>query len=187
MSPNLSFLRFPLIGLALIGIASTGFFLGKGLTNSSSSGTVFAGSTPFDTAARGNSLSMATGVIELGTDAMYTLDHLTGDLTCWILNPRNGAVSVQFRVSAATAMGITGEADYVMTTGYMDFSGANEGNAKPAHSVVYVGDGNSGKAVGFVLMYNKQAIARGDATGGELRLISQMETRGINSIRPTGK
>lgn len=187
MSPNLTFLRFPLIGLALIGIASTGFFFGKSLTVPAGSGTLFAGSTPFDTAARGKSLSMATGSIELGTDALYTLDHLTGDLTCWILNSRSGAVSTSFRVSAATAMGITGEADYVMTTGYMEFSGGNEGNVKPALSVVYVGDGNSGKAVCFVLMYNKQALVRGDATGGELRLISQMETRSINSIRPTGK
>ncbi len=187
MSSIFTFLRLPMIGLALIGIAVSGYFFGKSQGVPSNSGSVFAASMALDTAARGKSLSLATGVIEVGTDALYSLDHLTGDLTCWILDPRNGAVSVHFRISAATALGITGEADYVMATGYMNFSGANEGNAKPAQSVVYIGDGNSGKAVGFVLMYNKQAIARGDSTGGELRLISAMETRGINSIRDQGK
>lgn len=187
MSNKFRFPSLPVIVVALIAVAVSAYSLGKSHGNPFSSGSLFAGSIARDNAARGKSLSMATGVVEFGTETLYTLDHLTGDLTCWVLNPQNGAVSVSFRTNAATALGVTGDADYVMTTGIMDFSGGMQGNFKAAHSVVYVGDGNSGKAVGFVFMYNKQAIARGDATGGELRLISAMETRGIHAVRDQGK
>ena len=36
------------------------------------------------TAARTKSLSMATGLIDNNVEALFVLDHLTGNLQCWL-------------------------------------------------------------------------------------------------------
>ena len=42
---------------------------------------------------------MATGFVDSGVEALYGLDHLTGDLFCGVLNSRTGDVANRFRVS----------------------------------------------------------------------------------------
>lgn len=184
--------RFPAIaitGFVFLTVLAVGFVLGRSGGQTGWATPAWANLPAFDGAARGQSMSLATGVIEGGVEALYGLDHLTGDLFCWILNPRTGAVSNTFRISAGAALGVSGEPDYVLTTGLMDFSGGADGGARPAMSVAYVGDGNSGKVAGFVLMYNRGAIQRGnnDNSAGELRLISEMLTRDARAFRDQGK
>ena len=36
----------------------------------------------------GDGFAMATGNIDEDVDGLYTLDFLTGDLMCWVFNPR---------------------------------------------------------------------------------------------------
>ncbi len=188
MSSTNSFLKVALSGLVVLALVAAGFFVGRQDSSQGFARPAWAGMPGFDNAARGKSLSMATGFVDNGVEALYGLDHLTGDLFCWVLNTRTGDVANRFRVSAGQALGITGEADYVLSTGLMNFVGASEGNVRPAQSVVYVGDGNSGKIVGFALMYNRAAIQKGDAlNAGEFRQIATMLTRDINRIRDQGK
>jgi hypothetical protein len=185
MSATKGFHRIAISGIILLAVATAGFFIGR-FGGSSFENPAFASLPMFDNASRGKSLSMATGPVEEGIEALYTLDHLTGDLHCWLLNSHTGAVAASFQASAAEALGVVGEGDYVMTTGLMDFVGI-EGAVRPSWSAVYVGDGNTGKVVGYVLMYNRGAIQRGEVGPGELRLISEMVTRAANIQRDQGK
>ncbi len=188
MSSSNNFLRFVMPGCAVLALLAIGFVIGRQDASGGFSKSAFAGFPLVDNAARGKSMSMATGYVESGVEALYALDHLTGDLFCWVLNARTGAVASTFRVSAGGALGVVGEADYVMTTGLMDFAGGVDGNMRPAQSVVYVGDGNTGKVVGYVLMYNRTAIQRGEAlASGEFRLVSEMVTREVGRVRDQGK
>ena len=175
------------VSLLVLTLVYAGFAIGRGTSTDVLAKPAFAGLPGFDNAARGKSLSMATGFVENGVEALFALDHLTGDLFGWVLDSRTGNVASTFRISAGRTLNVSGEPDYVLSTGLMDFVGAAEGNLRPAQSVVFVGDGNTGKVVGFVLMYNRTAIQRGDdRSAGEFRLISEMVTRDARAIRDQG-
>ena len=107
-------------------------------------------------AARSKSISMATGLIDNNVEGLFVLDHISGNLQCWVLSPRTGQVGGVYRANIYQAMGTVkgGEADFVMTTGNFFFTGNNSGNVAPGQSVCYVADTKTGKVVGFGLVYN---------------------------------
>ncbi|MDA7875293.1 hypothetical protein N9A77_00875 [bacterium] len=132
------------------------------------------------TAARTKSLSMATGLIDNNVEALFVLDHLTGNLQCWLLNTKTGNVGGIYRASAATDLAVAGKSgtpEYIMTTGNFFFRGGSSGNAKPANSICYIGDANTGNVVGYSLTYNEQALNRGGAVNGALKLICKGAAR----------
>ncbi len=182
-----NFTRLLLGGLLMLAFTGVGFYFGAQSRHAAELTTLFESSafagSPLmnlarDSAARGKAMSLATGRVEENIDALYGLDHLTGDLFCWILNTRTGEVASTFTFNVNNGLGITdADADYVMATGSMDFNFARTGNERVAQSVVYVGEGNSGKVAGIVLGYERQ-------TGvGELRLISTAMTRSADARR----
>lgn len=115
-----------------------------------------------DAAARGKQISLATGFVDDGVEGLFVLDHLSGNLQCWVMNRRSGEIGAVFTGSASAELGGEkgGAVDYVMTTGTVDFI-KGSGQAKPAGCVCYVADGNSGKVVGFGFHYNAQIAAKG--------------------------
>ena len=186
-----NFAKLILTGLLLLAFTWTGFYFGVSQSRQAKlaslfESTTFAGSSlsTLDSAARGKSLSLATGRVENNIEALYGLDHLTGNLFCWILNPSSGEIAAEYQFNVKQALGVAaGEADYVLTTGFMDFSIQKTGSVRTAQSVAYIGEGNSGKVVGILLWYDRQALSRGEAGSGELQLISSAMTRAAGARR----
>lgn len=138
------------------------------------------------TAARTKSLSMATGLIDNNVEALFVLDHLTGNLQCWLLNTKTGNVGGIYRASAATDLAVAGKSgtpEYIMTTGNFFFRGGTSGSNTPANSICYIGDANTGNVVGYSLTYNEQALNRGIAANGALKLICKGAARTANVTR----
>jgi hypothetical protein len=133
-----------------------------------------------DTAVKGKTLSMATGLVSPEVEGLYVLDHASGMLQCWILNPRTGAVGGVFQtnVLAELATDKTGAGDYVMTTGGFAFTGGVTGNVLPANSIVYIADEATGKVAGYNFNYNRNELNRGIMQRGLLRAVCGGETRG---------
>ena len=140
-----------------------------------------------DSAARGKGMSFATGLIDDdGVEGLFVLDHLTGNLQCWILNKRTGDIGGIYSANVGVDMELekVGDSDFVMTCGRIPFNpAARRGNIKPALSVCYVGDGNTGKVVGYGLEINPQVIAQGGAQQGELQVVCKGVTREATEIR----
>lgn len=132
-----------------------------------------------DSAARGKQISLATGVIDDEVEGLFVLDHLSGNLQCWVMNRRSGDIGAVFTGSASAELGGQkgGAADYVMTTGRIEFV-KGSGQAKPAGCICYVADGNSGKVVGFGFRYNAQLAAKGERQRpGTLTVVCRGVTR----------
>jgi hypothetical protein len=133
------------------------------------------------TSARTKSMSMATGLIEPNVEGLYVLDHLTGNLQCWLLNNRTGQVGGIYRASAATDLAVgggkAGKPEYMMTTGNFFFQGGLPGNDAPSQSVCYVGDASTGNVVGYGVVYNKQAVQRGMVQQGFLKVVCKGSAR----------
>ncbi len=128
----------------------------------------------------GKSVSLATGLVDDQTEALFILDHLNGNLQCWLINERTNELGAVYRTNVLAALGggkEGGDADLVMTTGVFEFN--NRGSARPANCVAYVADGNSGKAAAFGFTYNKVNIQRGNVVEGELQLILSYPIRNL--------
>lgn len=126
-----------------------------------------------DAAARSESLSFATGFVDNEVEGLYILDHQTGRLQCWVVNRQTGTIGGLYaaNVSADMELEKAGDADFVMTTGRIEFSGiARAGNERPALSTCYVGDGNSGKVVGYSFYFDQTILNQinGEVQQGKL-------------------
>jgi len=131
-----------------------------------------------DSAVRSKNLSMATGLISDDVEGLFVLDHLTGNLNCMVLNPRTGKAGALYTTNVFAGLGITKEgADFVMTTGRINVPGS-KGNQAPALCVVYVGDSNTGKVVGYSLFYNRAKATQGGQQGGTFTVVFAGQTRG---------
>jgi hypothetical protein len=125
----------------------------------------------------GKSIAIATGMMDEGTEGVFILDFLTGDLQCWVINPRSGTFSSIFKINVIADLGIEqGKApDYVMTTGTVDVRGPT-GNAM-GRSFVYVADGNTGNVACYAVPWNRQAVASGAPQVGALARVAVGKAR----------
>lgn len=120
----------------------------------------------------GKTVSLATALVDDSNEALYILDHLNGNLQCWLINSRTNELGGVYRTNVLAALGGGKEgvdADLVMTTGLFEFN--NRGAAIPAQSICYIADGNSGQAAAFGFTFNKGNIQRGNVEEGELTTI----------------
>jgi hypothetical protein len=107
----------------------------------------------------GSTLAVATGMIEQGIEGIFVLDFITGDLTGGVLNPRTGQIGGLFRRNIAADLGVEQgkQPKYLMLTGHFDAKGMVS-NTRPAMSIVYVADENTGRYMGYMLPWNPQLI-----------------------------
>ena len=104
------------------------------------------------TASHGSdTFAMATGASDGDSEAVMTMDYLTGDLTCFVLNPRSAKFNAMFRTNVWKELPPTKgkKASYVMCTGRWNPLKGGEGGGRPADCVVYVADANTGNFAAY--------------------------------------
>lgn len=135
-----------------------------------------------------NSLTLATGPIDEEVEGLYVLDHVTGELQCWVMNSRRpGTFSGMFKTTNVLRdLGV--EADkapkFVMVTGQYVLRSA-AGTTRPANSIVYVADANSGNIAAYWVMWNRSAINSGAPQAGPM-LGGPLGKGRTAAIRPGG-
>ncbi len=161
--------------VSLVALFIIGFLVGVSISNDTAPMKLMA-----NAAAAGKSVSIATGLVADQNEAVYVLDHLNGNLQCWILNPRTNKISAVYRANVFEAMPNLkqgGDLDFVLTTGFFDFQG--RGNQLPAKSVAYVAEGKSGTLVGYGFQYDKAALQRGVEQEGLLEVVCEGPIRDL--------
>lgn len=123
----------------------------------------------------GESISMATGLVDEEMEGAFFLDFITGTLSCVVLNSRKAdLVAGVFQTNVVKDLGIdeSKEPKYLMTTGLATFTGKGRGGEQPARCVVYVCDQNTGNFAGYSLTWNKNKASQGILQrGGLIRLV----------------
>jgi hypothetical protein len=131
----------------------------------------------------GETFAMATGLIDDGVEGLFCLDYLTGDLSCFVVNPRTGAPGGVFKTNVGADMG-SGEKgkkpSYVMVTGIFQARGGNYGNTQIASSLVYVADANTGTVAIYGMPWSKQATVGGITQGGKLVKVYSGKVRSLD-------
>jgi hypothetical protein len=128
----------------------------------------------------GKSFAMATAWIDNEIEGLFTLDYLTGDLKCWVMNPRNPSLGwtggFQHNVIADLGVQQGKEPNYVMVTGQANFV---RGGAQttPANSVVYVADANTGNFAAYTIYWNQTMGRTGALQQGPFQRIATGKAR----------
>lgn len=107
----------------------------------------------------GDSMAIATGYIDEGVEGVFLLDFITGELTCQVLNPRFGTLAGLYKRTVSQDLGVVQgkQPKYIMVTGHLK-SRQNVSNVRPAESIVYIADANTGRYVAYILPWNKAAL-----------------------------
>ncbi len=115
-----------------------------------------------------SSFSMATGSIDNEVEGIYALDFLTGDLTCWVMPTGNAAGGI-FKVNVLGDLPPEkGKAPaYVMVTGLITINNVT-GNTRPANTIVYVADSNTGVVAGYSVPWNRAMAKNGTSQEGTM-------------------
>jgi hypothetical protein len=123
-------------------------------------------------------MAMATGYIDEEVEGVYILDYLTGDLQCFVLNPRSGTWGGQFKYNVISDLGVQQGKDpnYVMVTGQVQFKGRT-GAQTPAMCAVYVADANTGNFAAYGLWWNRNMSAGAAVQQGTLNLLGTGKAR----------
>jgi hypothetical protein len=126
------------------------------------------------------SFAMATGYIDEGVEGLFTLDFLTGDLTCAVLNPRS-VTWVPVKINVINDLGEKQgkNASYVMVTGHTAFVGRAMEMASPAPCVVYVADATTGVVAAYVVAVNRTQIKTGGPGVLGIQRVGMLKGRAI--------
>lgn len=103
---------------------------------------------------RSESFAIATGLLDQGIEAVYTLDFLTGDLGAAILNPNARAFTAQYKRNILQDLGIQpgNNPRFLMVTGTADLRSV--GQMQFGASVIYVAELGSGMMAVYALPFN---------------------------------
>jgi len=128
----------------------------------------------------GETFAVATGFIDDEVEGLYALDFLTGDLQCLVVNPRNGNLGGWFKTNVASYLSVEKgkKPSYLLVTGQINAAGGY-GGQRPAHSLCYVADANSGEVAAFTFPWAKAATTAGVAQASEMKPIGKWKLRNI--------
>ncbi len=122
----------------------------------------------------GESMAIATGPIDEDVEGLFILDYLTGDLQCFVLNPRTYAWGGIFRYNVTQDLGVeTGKRpNFAMVTGATNFLRGSAARGVPALSVVYVMDANTGNFAAYGIQWDRTAARAGTPQKGTLTRVA---------------
>lgn len=114
------------------------------------------------TASTSETLAMATGRVDEQVEGIFTLDFLSGELQCFVLNPRSGKFVGWFKTNVTVQLPVERgkKPSYVMTTGMWEPVGFST-NQRPCGCVVYVADANTGMFAAYTFPWVKGAASTG--------------------------
>jgi hypothetical protein len=119
-----------------------------------------------------DTFSMATGPVDADSEAVYFLDHLTGELYAYVLGRSGASVGplCRFYRNIAEDFKANEKTKYLMATGIADLMrGGRAGTLMPSKAVLYVAELSTGTAVAYYLPYNAQAHRSGQPSAGQLQ------------------
>jgi hypothetical protein len=126
-----------------------------------------------------STMALATGPIDDGVEGLFVLDFITGELQCSVLN-RNGQLGGLYRHNVVGDLGVQQgkQPKYLMVTGQANFRYSG-GSIRPAESVVYVADANTGSFAAYMLPWNRTASQYNSAQSNRMILLGKGAARRI--------
>lgn len=137
--------------------------------------------------ARNDAFSAATGSIDENVEGLFLLDPLTGQLSCYILNPYKLGFTMAYRYDKVLQdldMQKDKGARLLLVTGLVDYK-LKTGIERPSEAVAYVVDSSTGNFAAYAVPWNKGLLTTSQKKPhiGALRLLDKGKSRNIE-LRP---
>lgn len=128
----------------------------------------------------GSTMAIATGPIDESTEGLFVLDFITGELQASVINPRTGAIGGMFKKNVVADLGVEQgkQPKYLLVTGRASFR-VSGGATRPAESIIYVADENTGRFAAYFLPWNRQAASYNYAQVNPMILLGKGSARNI--------
>jgi hypothetical protein len=129
-----------------------------------------------------DNFAIATGAVADGVEGIFFLDFLTGEITCSVLNARTGLIGGMFKHNVVADLGVERgkKPSYLMVTGRAAFR-VRAGGFRPADSLVYVVDSNTGNYAAYGLPWSNQIATQvGNQGIMPMKLIGKGKARAID-------
>jgi hypothetical protein len=124
--------------------------------------------------------AMVTGPVDDTAEGVFLLDYLTGDLQCYVINPRTGKFGAWFKRNVVADLRVERgkKPSFTMATGMVNFP--RGGSLKrPANCVVYVADANTGRFAAYTIPWTPGAFAAVIPQADEMILIDAGIARAV--------
>lgn len=112
--------------------------------------------------------TLVTVPLDEGMEAVITLDHVTGDMTGYVINRISGQFLIRYRYNVTQDFP-QHQGAYLMAAGLADFRGFRS-NSRLAGGVVYVSEESSGQICAYALPWDPK-FATSNAVEQDLNLI----------------
>jgi hypothetical protein len=140
------------------------------------------------TATHGNdSVIMCTGEVDVGIEAVYVLDVVTGELKGAVLNTRTGKFMTAYTwsdVAKNLHADTVKNPKYLMVTGEAQASQGFGSNGRIGRSVIYVAEVNSGWVACYAAPWNPARATANNAASADLFFVGSFQFRQGAIIRP---
>jgi hypothetical protein len=171
------------IGLALGGAMTLGVLMGQRQNDSANLLGLEALKLRAAASHGADTFAIATGPVDDEIEGLYTLDFVTGDLQCFVLNSRNGQLAGRFmyNVNDPKIFGAKKgkKPNFLLTTGLFS-GGASSGGAKPAASVCYVVDANTGDVAAFGFPWSRSVTTSGGVQSMPMIPLQKWQARSVD-------
>lgn len=130
----------------------------------------------------GETFAIATGPIDQGVEGLFTLDFLTGDLQCFVINPRTGGLGGWFKTNIARDLAVEKgkKPSYLIVTGEFVQMGGAAGNFRPAGCICYIVDANTGEVAAYTFPWSRGATATNITQASDMKLIYKWKARSLS-------
>lgn len=139
------------------------------------------------------SFSIATGSVDEFSEAVYFLDHLTGDLNAAVIGraPRGGSYMLTGIYSTNVMKDLNIDAGksprFLMVTGNSDLARGGRGALMPSRAVLYVAEVATGRAAAYAIPYNLTAHNQGQVVKTPLMTVIAFPFRKVTPGAVAGK
>ncbi len=101
--------------------------------------------------------TLVTVPLDAGMEAVVSLDHVTADLTGYVLDRFTGRFFIQYRYNVARDFALRQgqQPKFLMVSGLADFRQFSS-NQRIADGVIYISEENSGQVVAYGIPWNSQ-------------------------------
>ncbi len=140
------------------------------------------------TATHGNdTVIMCTGEVDVGVEAVYVLDVVTGELKGGVLNVRTGRFMTAYTYSnVAKDVGADGVKNphYLMVTGEAQQTQGYGGNGRIGRSVLYIAESNTGTVACYAAPWSPARATATNVASASLIYLDHFQFRQGSIIRP---
>jgi hypothetical protein len=174
------------MGLSIGGAMTLGVLVGKRTTTSAYLPALEELRLRASASHGADNFAIATGQVDEEIEGLFTLDFVTGDLQCFVINSRTGGMAGRFatNVNDAKVFGAKRgkKPNFLMTTGSFA-AGATSGGARPAACLCYVVDANTGDVAAFGFPWNRAVTTSGGVQSTAMVMMGRWQARAGEAVR----